>query len=109
MVSGVSSLDFLAAKAMTFETPDLERFPCLTLSYSALAEGGTAPAILNAANEVAVSAFLQKKLRFTQIPQMIEHCLSSIEINAADELDQILADDQLARQTATQWLSETVE
>ena len=109
MVSGDSSLDFLAAKAMTFETPDLERFPCLTLSYSALAEGGTAPAILNAANEVAVSAFLQKKLRFTQIPQMIEHCLSSIEINAADELDQILADDQLARQTATQWLSETVE
>lgn len=104
--SGVSMLDFVSAQALTFEPPNLERFPCLQLAYDALEAGGTAPAILNAANEVAVSAFLHQRIRFTDIARLVNQCLQTLEVHAADTLEQILADDRSARHEAERWLTQ---
>jgi 1-deoxy-D-xylulose-5-phosphate reductoisomerase len=84
--SGAVPLDLAAIGALSFERPDPQRFPCLGLAYAALREGGTAPAVLNAANEVAVAAFLDGKLRFTAIPQVIEHALRAVPAAVADSL-----------------------
>ena len=95
--SGVAKLDLFAVRKLDFEEPDYDRFPCLRLARDAMARGGTAPAILNAANEVAVAAFLAEEIGFMAIPQLIEHALSSVTAHDADELDTILADDEAAR------------
>ena len=95
--SGVESLDLFAVGRLDFEAPDLARFPCLRLAYEAWHAGGTAPAILNAANEVAVQAFLDERLPFTGIPVLIEDCLSHCSVQAADSLEAILAADGEAR------------
>ena len=81
----------------SFERPDAERFPCLRLAYAALRAGGTAPAVLNAANEVAVAAFLEGRLRYTAIPQVIEHALERVPAARADALDAVLEADRNAR------------
>jgi 1-deoxy-D-xylulose-5-phosphate reductoisomerase len=81
--SGVQSLDLSLVKTLSFESPDTHRFPCLNLAYEALRAGGTAPAILNAANEVAVEAFLAGRLRFTDIPDVIDAALQATEPAAA--------------------------
>jgi 1-deoxy-D-xylulose-5-phosphate reductoisomerase len=98
--SGAVPLDLAAIGALTFERPDPQRFPCLGLAYAALREGGTAPAVLNAANEVAVAAFLDGKLRFTAIPQVIEHALRAVPPAAADSLETVLDADRHARSAA---------
>lgn len=98
--SGVAPLDLVAAGRLDFAQADFERFPCLRLAYQSLEAGGTSTAILNAANEVAVEAFLQRQIRFTDIARMIEQVLKTVPVNAADSLDQILADDAAARQYA---------
>lgn len=98
--SGVAPLDLVAAGRLDFARADFERFPCLRLAYQSLEAGGTSTAILNAANEVAVEAFLQRQIRFTDIARMIEQVLETIPVNAADSLEQILADDAAARQYA---------
>jgi 1-deoxy-D-xylulose-5-phosphate reductoisomerase len=95
--SGVGGLDLLAHGRLEFEPPDLEAFPCLRLAYAALAAGGTAPAILNAANEVAVSAFLQGQVGFLMIPALVEDALAAIESGEAGTLDVLRAADGRAR------------
>jgi len=95
--SGVPRLDFARLSALSFSAPDLQRFPCLRLAQEAMAAGGTHPAILNAANEVAVAAFLAGKLDFLGIPRVIEQVLREIPVSDAEELATILAADQAAR------------
>lgn len=100
ITSGVSSLDFLTMAKLEFSSPDMERFPCLRLAYDALRKGGTAPAILNAANEVAVQAFLDDKIQFIQIPQLIEKVLLESAIEEVTSIEQLIAVDRLARLAA---------
>ncbi len=96
--SGVAGLDLLQQGRLDFEAPDLDAFPCLRLAWQAMEAGGTAPAILNAANEVVVSAFLQGRAGFLSIPALVEHALSTLPHAAADTLDALLAADAQARQ-----------
>jgi len=98
--AGVGALDLTAVGKLEFEALDLERFPCVRLAYEAMRRGGTAPAILNAANEVAVEAFLDERLRFVDIPIVIERVLSRAAIGPAATLDEILASDAAARGAA---------
>ncbi len=99
--SGVAGLDLLAQGRLDFEAPDLDAFPCLRLAWQAMEAGGSAPAILNAANEVAVSAFLQGRIGFLSIPALVEHALSALPHMAADTLDALLAADARSRQVTT--------
>jgi 1-deoxy-D-xylulose-5-phosphate reductoisomerase len=98
--SGARSLDLAAIKNLSFEKPDPGRFPCLGLAYQALRAGGTAPAVLNAANEIAVEAFLERRLPFTGIADVIADTLDTVEACAADDLRSILDADQQARRAA---------
>jgi 1-deoxy-D-xylulose-5-phosphate reductoisomerase len=98
--SGASPLDLGAIGQLSFERPDLERFPCLALAYSALRAGGGAPAVLNAANEVAVESFLSGRLRFTGIPDIISGTLDSVNAGSAGDLASVLDADARARQKA---------
>ena len=100
IASGAQPLDLAALKTLSFERPDLERFPCLELAYAALARGGTAPAVLNAANEVAVEAFLEGRLPFTHIARVIAETLAELNTRTADDLDTVMAADAEARRTA---------
>ena len=98
--SGVAPLDLPTLAHFDFEKPDTDAFPCLRLAYSALAAGGTAPACLNAANEVAVAAFLAGQLPFLDIPGVIEETLSALPAEPADDLDVLIATDAQARRHA---------
>jgi 1-deoxy-D-xylulose-5-phosphate reductoisomerase len=98
--SGVAPLDLTALARFDFERPDLDTFPCLGLAYRALAAGGGAPAVLNAANEVAVSAFLQGRLGFLGIPDLIQACLDAQPGGPADTLEQLMDTDAAARRMA---------
>jgi 1-deoxy-D-xylulose-5-phosphate reductoisomerase len=100
--SGVEKLDFFSVSKLEFEEPDYERFPCLRLAEESIRKGGTAPAILNAANEVAVAAFLDEKLKFTDIPYVVEQALKNLPSRPAASLDVILEDDMAARKEAEQ-------
>jgi 1-deoxy-D-xylulose-5-phosphate reductoisomerase len=98
--SGVGLLDLLAQGGrLDFEAPDLDAFPCLALAFDALAAGGSAPAVLNAANETAVSAFLQGRIGFLSIPDLVAATLDSMPPQPADTLDALLAADARARAT----------
>lgn len=99
--SGVERLDLLAQRRLDFEAPDLYAFPCLALAFRALRAGGTAPAVLNAANEIAVSAFLQGQVGFLAIPALVEEVLAALPPEAADTLDTLLDADAQARRIAT--------
>jgi 1-deoxy-D-xylulose-5-phosphate reductoisomerase len=99
--SGVRPLDLGALGRLSFEPPDTARFPCLELAYRALRAGGTAPTLLNAANEVAVEAFLAGRLRFTSIAAVIEEVLERLPVEAVGQLDALIAADTLARRAAT--------
>ena len=98
--SGVSSLDLLKLGQLNFEAPDRETFRCLDLAYHALAAGGTAPTILNAANEVAVAAFLDGSLPFLAIPELIEATLAAIPAEPVSGFDGLIYADLTARQQA---------
>lgn len=100
MSSGVEDLDIFDVAHLDFEKPDMDRFPCLRLAYEAIRSGGTGPAILNAANEVAVQAFLDKTISFSAIPRIIEKTLGEVSSQSADSLDIVLAADTTARQHA---------
>jgi 1-deoxy-D-xylulose-5-phosphate reductoisomerase len=100
IASGVESLDILRAARLDFEAPDLARFPCLGLARAAAEAGGTAPAVLNAANEVAVEAFLQRRLSFLEIPEVIERVLSRHQTTPAATLEDVLNADDWARREA---------
>ncbi len=102
MESGVPSLDMFSVARLDFEEPDLARFPCLRLSMEAMETGGTAPTILNAANEIAVEAFLNEQIGFTAIADVIEKTLESMSVKPATSLDTIFADDAAARTVAAE-------
>ncbi len=102
--SGVQSMDIFKIAQLNFEAPDFERFPCLRLAYEALSKGGNMPAVLNAANEVAVEVFLAGKIPFTAIPAIIEHVMESIDRQEITDLEDVLAADLRARETARKWL-----
>ncbi|HYP02151.1 MAG TPA: 1-deoxy-D-xylulose-5-phosphate reductoisomerase [Pyrinomonadaceae bacterium] len=93
-------LDLTRLSALHFDAPDTERFPCLALAYRALSAGGTYPAALNAANEVAVGAFLDERIRLTDIPRVIESVLDGHVSRPADNLDTVLETDAAARRGA---------
>ena len=98
--SGTEPLDIFNVAKLEFEKPDLQRFPCLDLCYQAMATGGSASIALNAANEVAVAAFLQRKIAFTAIAGTIAAVLDEITITETSTLEDILAADQSAREMA---------
>jgi 1-deoxy-D-xylulose-5-phosphate reductoisomerase len=102
--AGVEFLDLARIGALRFERPDAERFPCLKLAYDALAAGGTAPTVLNAANEIAVEQFLAGALGFRRIPELIAAVLAGVARGAVAGLDDILAADRAAREQARAWL-----
>ena len=103
--SGVAPLDLFAIGRLDFQAPDEQRFPCLRLAREAAQAGGTAPAMLNAVNEVAVAAFLERRIRFPEIARMIEDVLHTEPALAVESLDTVLAADGRARDLAEQWLS----
>ncbi|QQS55549.1 MAG: 1-deoxy-D-xylulose-5-phosphate reductoisomerase [Candidatus Competibacteraceae bacterium] len=105
LVSGVTFLDFSRLGKLEFQAPDFARFPCLRLAFAALEAGGTAPAVLNAANEVAVQAFLDRRIRFTDIAAAVEHALEQVPASAAEELAAILDGDLEARAVAGRWIA----
>ncbi|MBK8890612.1 MAG: 1-deoxy-D-xylulose-5-phosphate reductoisomerase [Dechloromonas sp.] len=104
--AGVPSLDLFALARLDFEAPDLDRFPCLQLAYAALRAGGTAPAILNAANEVAVAAFLDRRLPFLGIPRLIESTLAALPAGPESSLADVLVADAEARRIAERLVRE---
>lgn len=104
--SGVADLDLASIGKLSFERADFERFPCLSLAYDALRAGGSAPAVLNAANEEAVAAFLEERLRFDQIPQLVSEVMEHCEVRPVNELGCVMDADARARDSARSLLSE---
>jgi 1-deoxy-D-xylulose-5-phosphate reductoisomerase len=102
--SGVLGLDLIKTKRLDFEAPDLDKFPCLGLAYKALNIGKNAPTILNAANEVAVDAFLNESITFNQIAALIEFCMDTIESQALDSIETVLEVDSKTRRLALSWI-----
>lgn len=98
--SGARPLDLGAIGSLSFERPDARRFPCLGLAYAALRQGGAGPAMLNAANEAAVEAFLARQLAFTGIAQVVSATLERCPVASADTLDEVLEADRHARALA---------
>jgi 1-deoxy-D-xylulose-5-phosphate reductoisomerase len=101
----VTPLDMFKVGRLDFEAPDFERFPCLELAYRALASGGSMPAVLNAANEVAVESFLKSRMPFTAIPEMISDVMEGVGRKDIATLNDVLAADAVAREAAHEWLA----
>ena len=106
IASAVEPLNIFDVAHLDFEIPDLERFPCLRLAREAMSAGGTSTAILNAANEVAVEAFLNNQIRFTEIPQLVETAMENISRVEADSIDTVLSADAEARRFALAHIAE---
>ncbi len=104
--SGVEPLDIFQVKTLDFEQPDELRFPCISLAIQAAHEGGTRPTVLNAGNEIAVEAFLNSKIRFTDIPKVIAHCLSEVAQSEPGSLEAILHADDMARKVADDYVNQ---
>ncbi|RCL28308.1 1-deoxy-D-xylulose-5-phosphate reductoisomerase [Pseudomonas sp. AFG_SD02_1510_Pfu_092] len=102
--SGVAPLDLFAIARLDFQAPDEQRFPCLRLARQAAEAGNSAPAVLNAANEVAVEAFLKRRIRFPEIAGMIEQVLDQEPVVPLPSLDAVFAADQRARELSREWL-----
>ncbi len=102
--SGVAPLDLFAVARLDFQAPDEQRFPCLRLARQAAEAGNSAPAVLNAANEVAVQAFLERRIRFPEIAGMIEQVLEQEPVVPLPSLDAVFAADQRARELSREWL-----
>jgi len=105
ITSGAERLDLFAVATLNFEPPDRERFPCIQYAYDAVEAGGTAPAVLNAANEVAVQAFLDGQLPFTGIPAIIHDIMAAVRCAPAEDLDAVLAADREARVLAADMIA----
>ncbi|MEX0950959.1 MAG: 1-deoxy-D-xylulose-5-phosphate reductoisomerase, partial [Gammaproteobacteria bacterium] len=101
--AGVESLDLFSIARLDFEAPDSQRFPCLRLAAEAMQAGGTATAILNAANEIGVAEFLAGRLSFTDIAVLVEATLANVPHQLADSLDTVRAADTAARNEALDW------
>ena len=105
--AGVAPLDLFKVATLNFTAPDFERFPCLALAYQALRAAGTAPAVLNAANEVAVAAFLDRQISFLSIPRVIKAVLDALPAGTVGCLDDVLGADAEARRVAQQQIQRT--
>ena len=99
-ISGVKQLDLTREQPLEFYRPDNNKYRCLELAYSALEQGKSAPGTLNAANEVAVNAFLKNKLGFLDIPKVVEKTLNEVSCHNLDTLESVVENDQLSRQIA---------
>lgn len=106
LMNGFSKLDLIKNNTLTFEAPDTEAFPCLKLAYEALRIGGTMPAVLNAANEEAVRLFLEEKIGFLEIPQIIERVMTSHTVEDTPDLDDIIKMDLWAREKVGETVSD---
>jgi len=104
IASGVKGIDLSSASDLQFELPDLEKFRCLKLAYDCLERGGSYPIEINAANEVAVDAFLRRKITFTQIPELIEEALNAAQNSKIETIEDILAVNEVSRIKAGQLL-----
>ena len=102
--AGVSFLDLTALGKLNFSEPDYARFPCLMLARAAARAGDSAPAVLNAANEAAVAAFLESRLRFDEIPVVIEHALGEVAVTPLRDLSDVFDADRRARDCVETWL-----
>jgi 1-deoxy-D-xylulose-5-phosphate reductoisomerase len=102
--SGVNPIDLVTIGKLTFEAPDFKRFPCLKFAYAALESGGTAPAMLNAANEIAVQAFLEKKIGFDMINQLIARVMDKLSYSEVTSIEHLLEQDCRARTTAQSFI-----
>jgi 1-deoxy-D-xylulose-5-phosphate reductoisomerase len=100
IVSGVDQLDLTMLAALQFHKPDFDRFPCLALAFDALRAGGTAPALLNAANEVAVQAFLERRIGFRDIDRVVRRVMDENPHGAASSIEAVMAQDARARDAA---------
>lgn len=103
--AGVAPLDLFDIARLDFTAPDLIRFPCLALAYQALRAGGTTPALLNAANEVAVAAFLERRIAFLDIPRLIESVMGKVTRAEVNTLQDVLDADAAARSAAQEWIT----
>ncbi len=103
--SGVANLDLFKIGRLDFEAPDTKKFPCLRLAFDCLRLGGNASAILNAANEIAVETFLQEKIRFNDIPRLIESVLELSTIAELSSTQALLDSDTISRQLAIEWVA----
>ncbi|MEO8441274.1 MAG: 1-deoxy-D-xylulose-5-phosphate reductoisomerase [Betaproteobacteria bacterium] len=103
--AGVDGLDLALLRQLNFSEPDVTRFPCLELARAALRAGGSAPTVLNAANEVAVAAFLDSQLQFVRIPDLIEHTLATVGIAPLSAIEDVFTADRAARECAQAWLA----
>ncbi|MCU4502359.1 1-deoxy-D-xylulose-5-phosphate reductoisomerase [Acinetobacter sp. WU_MDCI_Abxe161] len=103
--TNVPALDLFEYSQLNFQAPDIQKFPALDLARQAMRAGGLAPTILNAANEIAVAAFLKEQIGFTNIPQVVEHTLQKLENSVADNIESILNKDEVARHVAQQYIS----
>ena len=107
--AGVASLDLMQFSGLHFSEPDLKQFPCLALAFAAAQKGGSAPTALNAANEIAVAAFLEQKIAYLQISQVVEATLNQLENSNPKTIEAVLAVDQEARQIAQQFCKSIVQ
>jgi 1-deoxy-D-xylulose-5-phosphate reductoisomerase len=107
IASGVKPLSLVEIAKLEFEAPDTDRFPCLQLAYDALAVGGTAPAVLNAANEVAVAAFLRDDIHYLDIPRLLDDTLQKLPVEKVTSIDQLLEIDAQARACVQKAISKT--
>lgn len=102
----VPPLDLFVHSHLNFQPPDLVRFPALKLARQAMQAGGLTPAVLNAANEIAVAAFLDEKIQFLQIAQVVEHTLNHVQNSSAESIEKILHHDLVARNIATEYIAQ---
>jgi len=98
--SGVKALDLTQQESLEFHQPDLKKYKCLELAYLALEQGKSSPGTLNAANEVAVNAFLKNKIGFLDIPEIVEKTLQEVSCQNLDTLESVVENDQLSRKIA---------
>ncbi|MCI0654142.1 MAG: 1-deoxy-D-xylulose-5-phosphate reductoisomerase [Methylococcaceae bacterium] len=103
--SGAEPLDLFRVQRLDFEPADEQRFPCLKLAYQAVESGGNMPTALNAANEMAVASFLDRRIRYTDIVRVVDHCLNHAARNAADSLELVLETDRQVRNLANTYIS----
>jgi 1-deoxy-D-xylulose-5-phosphate reductoisomerase len=106
--SGVEPLDLVAIAHLDFSEPDMSRYPCLRLARDVVATGGTSPAIMNAANEVAVDAFLERQIMFTDIARLVEATLEQVAVTAAESINDMLSADIEARRFAKVYVTEVL-
>ncbi|MGP1718579.1 MAG: 1-deoxy-D-xylulose-5-phosphate reductoisomerase [Methylophilus sp.] len=107
IASGVKPLSLVEIAKLEFEAPDTDRFPCLQLAYEALAAGGTAPAVLNAANEVVVAAFLRDDIHYLDIPRLLDDTLQKLPVEKVTSIDQLLEIDAQARAFVQKAMTQT--